>query len=158
PCGRAHRGHALGAGGGGRDRQPRRGAPDARSGSAPADRDGGGGRRARMSGERSWRLRLANVITVFAVFAAVIWAAPAAADLYRWVDPETGSVKFSSYPPPWFGDPARERRAPKVEQIPAGKPSAAGEAAPPDGKEPPRTAPEPRAKLQAPTSSAQEER
>ncbi|MNC91850.1 hypothetical protein D3C83_81790 [compost metagenome] len=43
---------------------------------------------------------------------------PAAADLYRWVDPESGSIKFSSYPPPWFGDPARERRAPKVEVIP----------------------------------------
>jgi len=82
----------------------------------------------------------------------------AAADLYRWVDPETGSVKFSSYPPPWFGDPARERRAPKVEQIPAGKPSAAGEAAPPEAKPPPRTAPEAVVKLQAPASSAQEDR
>ena len=41
------------------------------------------------------------------------------ADLYRWVDPETGSVKFSSYPPPWHGDAAKERRAPKVEHIPA---------------------------------------
>jgi hypothetical protein len=50
------------------------------------------------------------------------WAAqfsgPAAADLYRWVDPDTGSIKFSNYPPPWFGDPAKERRAPKVEVIP----------------------------------------
>ena len=44
---------------------------------------------------------------------------PAAADLYRWIDPETGSVKFSSYPPPWYGDPVAERRAPKVEVIPA---------------------------------------
>ena len=26
-------------------------------------------------------------------------AAPAHADLYRWVDPETGSVKFSTLPP-----------------------------------------------------------
>lgn len=46
------------------------------------------------------------------------WTAGAAADLYRWVDPDTGSVKFSSYPPPWYGDPAMERRAPKVEVIP----------------------------------------
>ena len=46
---------------------------------------------------------------------------PAAADLYRWVDPETGSVKFSSYPPPWYDDPAQARRAPKVEHIPAGR-------------------------------------
>ena len=52
-----------------------------------------------------------------ALIAAFLWAAPAAADLYRWVDPETGSVKFSSYPPPWYGDEARERRAPKVEVI-----------------------------------------
>jgi hypothetical protein len=49
-----------------------------------------------------------------------IWADPAAADLYRWVDPETGSVKFSSYPPPWYGDEAKQRRAPKVERIPGG--------------------------------------
>ena len=59
----------------------------------------------------------------FAIAVAVLaWAAlssgPAAADLYRWVDPATGSVKFSSYPPPWFGDPAQARRAPKVEVIP----------------------------------------
>jgi hypothetical protein len=34
------------------------------------------------------------------------------ADLYRWVDPESGSVKFSNTPPPWFergGGPAVER-------------------------------------------------
>jgi len=48
----------------------------------------------------------------------LLFAQGAFADLYRWVDPETGSVKFSSYPPPWFGDPARERGAPKVEVIP----------------------------------------
>jgi hypothetical protein len=53
------------------------------------------------------------------VIAMLAWVAPAAADLYRWVDPETGSVKFSSYPPPWYGDEAKERRAPKVEVIPS---------------------------------------
>ena len=42
------------------------------------------------------------------------------ADLYRWLDPETGSVKYSSYPPPWYGDEAKQRRAPQVERIPAG--------------------------------------
>ena len=54
-----------------------------------------------------------------ALTAAVLlaWANPGCADLYRWVDPETGSVKFSSYPPPWFGDAQKERRAPKVEVI-----------------------------------------
>ena len=49
------------------------------------------------------------------------WSSISSADLFRWVDPETGSVKFSSYPPPWYGDPVKERRAPKVERIPAGK-------------------------------------
>lgn len=49
------------------------------------------------------------------------WCSISNADLFRWVDPETGSVKFSSYPPPWYGDPEKERRAPKVERIPAGK-------------------------------------
>lgn len=48
-----------------------------------------------------------------------IFANSALADLYRWVDPETGSVKFSSYPPSWYGDEARAQRAPKVEHIPA---------------------------------------
>ena len=58
-------------------------------------------------------------------------ACAAHADLYRWVDPQTGSVKFSSSPPPWFGDPEKERGAPAVEVIPyrvpgaAAKPSAA---------------------------------
>ena len=49
-----------------------------------------------------------------------LWANPATADLYRWVDPDTGSVKFSSYPPPWYGNAAKQRRGPKVEVIPAG--------------------------------------
>ena len=46
-----------------------------------------------------------------------LWIAPALADLYRWVDPETGTVKFSSYPPPWYNDPAQRGHAPKVEVI-----------------------------------------
>jgi hypothetical protein len=62
----------------------------------------------------------------FAVLMVFLFrAGPAAADLYRWVDPETGSVKFSSYPPPWYDDPAQARRAPKVEHIPAGRDAAA---------------------------------
>ncbi len=48
-------------------------------------------------------------------------AHPAVAQLYRWVDPETGSVKFSSYPPPWYGNEAAQRRAPKVDVIPPGR-------------------------------------
>lgn len=62
-------------------------------------------------------------------------ATSAAADLYRWVDPESGSIKFSNYPPPWYGDPARERRSPKVEVIressaPPAEPKADQEARP----------------------------
>jgi hypothetical protein len=58
----------------------------------------------------------------FLFLAVLACAPPAAAQLYRWIDPESGSVKLSSYPPPWYGDPALERRGPKVEVIPAGKP------------------------------------
>ncbi len=44
----------------------------------------------------------------------------AAADLYRWVDPQTGSVKFSSAPPPWY----ETERGPQVERIPYQGPAA----------------------------------
>ena len=47
----------------------------------------------------------------------LLWAGSAAAQLYRWVDPETGSVKFSNHPPPWFNDAAKQPRTPKVEVI-----------------------------------------
>ena len=70
------------------------------------------------------RFVVASVMLLF------IWAKPAAADLYRWVDPESGSVKFSSYPPPWYGDEANQRRAPKVELIPARSDAVAKPAAP----------------------------
>ncbi len=59
-----------------------------------------------------------------------IFAAPALADLYRWVDPETGSVKYSSYPPPWYGDEKLEKRAPKVEHIPPRGPGGSAQAEP----------------------------
>jgi Domain of unknown function (DUF4124) len=36
---------------------------------------------------------------VRALLLALCFAAPAHADLYRWVDPESGSVKFSTLPP-----------------------------------------------------------
>ena len=50
------------------------------------------------------------------------------AELFRWIDPETGSPKFSNSPPPWYGDPLRERNAPAVEVLPfqeAGRPRSA---------------------------------
>jgi hypothetical protein len=64
-------------------------------------------------------------------------AVPAYAQLYRWVDPQTGSVKYSNHPPPWHGDPARQS-APKVEVIP------------PQFKDPPR----PSAALEKPAAAA----
>ena len=63
-----------------------------------------------------------------------LWISPALADLYRWVDPETGRVKFSSYPPPWFGQPALEINAPATEVVvyrPPGAPKPAAEPAKP---------------------------
>ena len=45
-------------------------------------------------------------------------AAPAHADLYRWIDPESGSVKYSSVAPSWYGDGERQGRAPAVEVVP----------------------------------------
>lgn len=89
------------------------------------------------------------------IFLAALLGLPltAAADLYRWVDPATGSVKYSSYPPPWYGDEALQRRAPKVERIPAGR------EAPPAREEPdepakPRTPPVPAAGGEAKASPA----
>ena len=62
------------------------------------------------------------------LLAMALTALPAHADLYRWVDRESGSVKFSNSPPSWFGDPEKERTEPAVEVIrakPAAKPQAA---------------------------------
>jgi hypothetical protein len=44
-------------------------------------------------------------------------AADVAAELYRWRDPQTGTIRYSSYPPPWYGDESREATAPKVEVL-----------------------------------------
>jgi len=68
--------------------------------------------------------------------AMAVWATTAAADLYRWIDPESGSIKYSSYPPPWYGDEAKQRRAPKVEHIPS-QTDASARAADAAGAKPP---------------------
>jgi hypothetical protein len=47
----------------------------------------------------------------------LLFCGAARADLYRWVDPQSGSVKYSSVPPPWHGDSTREAVSPKVEVI-----------------------------------------
>jgi hypothetical protein len=68
------------------------------------------------------------------LLALALGAVPAHADLYRWVDPATGSVKFSNAPPPWYGDPERERSAPPVEVIrERSSPARPKPAAPPEG-------------------------
>jgi hypothetical protein len=56
------------------------------------------------------------------VFLAATLLVPqlAAADLYRWVDPQSGSVKFSNAPPPWY----ETDRGPPVERIPYQGPAA----------------------------------
>ncbi len=59
------------------------------------------------------RIVLAGVLTV--LFAVI--ASDAFAELYRWRDPQTGNIRYSSYPPPWYGDESREASAPKVEVI-----------------------------------------
>lgn len=51
------------------------------------------------------------------VLLAALVALPAHADLYRWVDPQSGSIKYSNHPPPWFGDPEKEARFPAVQVI-----------------------------------------
>jgi hypothetical protein len=69
------------------------------------------------------------------LLAVVLTALPAHADLYRWVDRESGSVKFSTSPPPWFGDPEKARTAPAVEVIRA-KPAPKAETAYPQKPSP----------------------
>jgi hypothetical protein len=60
-----------------------------------------------------------NLIRQGMVIAALAWTGTAVADLYRWVDAESGSVKFSSYPPPWYSEEIQQRGMPKVERIPS---------------------------------------
>jgi hypothetical protein len=72
----------------------------------------------------------------FLLLALALGACDARADLYRWVDPATGSVKFSNTPPPWYGDAEKERSAPRVEVIK----ERARSAAPPKPAPPPEGA------------------
>ena len=52
--------------------------------------------------------------------AFILLCSAAHADLYRWVDPETGSVKFSNNPPPWY----ERGSGPAVERVPYDAPRA----------------------------------
>jgi hypothetical protein len=60
-----------------------------------------------------------------ALFLSFLWATAADADLYRWIDPESGSVKYSSVAPPWYGEGERQGRAPAVEVVPYAPPGVA---------------------------------
>ncbi len=65
------------------------------------------------------------------LFALLLSAAFAAhADLYRWVERETGSVKYSDTPPPWYGDAEKQRGAPAVEVVPYRGPGPASKPTP----------------------------
>lgn len=63
-----------------------------------------------------------------ALLLAAALALPAQADLYRWIDPETGSVKLSNSPPAWMSG-GTGIPAPNVQLIPARPAPAAAEAA-----------------------------
>jgi len=71
-----------------------------------------------------------GLVLLAALAAAFSPALPAHADLYRWVEPQSGSVKYSNAPPPWFGDPEREHRHPAVEVIRYGPATSTQEAKP----------------------------
>jgi len=53
-----------------------------------------------------------------AIAAALITAAaPAAADMFVWKDPETGRTRMSNIPPPFLREPPARGRVPKVDVI-----------------------------------------
>ena len=59
--------------------------------------------------------------------ALLLLCCAAHADLYRWVDPGSGSVKLSNTPPPWY----ERGGGPAVERIPYTAPGARSPAADP---------------------------
>ena len=82
------------------------------------------------------------------VLLACLLPGAALADLYRWIDPESGSVRYSNFPPPPGVKPGSVevvpyKPAPEPEKVekaaakpPAPKPAPAG-AAPPSAPPPP---------------------
>jgi hypothetical protein len=62
--------------------------------------------------------------------AFLLLCSAAHADLFRWVDPESGSVKYSNSPPPWY----ETGSGPQVERVPYKPPGA--RQANPDGSAP----------------------
>jgi hypothetical protein len=64
--------------------------------------------------------------------AFLLLCSAAHADLFRWVDPATGSVRFSNSPPPWYDTGS----GPPVERVPAQGMSAPPPAAAPEDSAP----------------------
>lgn len=74
-----------------------------------------------------------RIILLGVLMGVLAGLAPSAlGELYRWRDPRSGSIKYSNYPPPWFGDEAREARSPKVEVLSGERESAAAKSTPAD--------------------------
>ena len=90
-------------------------------------------------------------LTVLLMAAA---ASAAHAELYRWVDPQTGSVKFSNSPPAWIE--GTKAPAPRVDVIPyGGKPEPeAAPAAPAAVQKPAAALPKPEAASATPEAAA----
>ncbi|MCG6951518.1 MAG: hypothetical protein LJE90_04040 [Betaproteobacteria bacterium] len=74
-----------------------------------------------------------RIVLFGALLAALVGVAfDAGAELYRWRDPQTGSIKYSSYPPPWYGDESRAASAPRVEVLGGGNRDGEANAKAPD--------------------------
>jgi hypothetical protein len=74
-----------------------------------------------------------RIILLGVLAGALAGLAPnALGELYRWRDPQSGSIKYSTYPPPWYGDQAREAQSPKVEVLTGEREAAAAKSAPVD--------------------------
>ena len=74
--------------------------------------------------------RLFALLMTLVVLTLVFWRVCSHRDLYRWVDRQTGSVRYSTSPPPWYGDPEKERTSPPVEVIRDNAPGAAAKPTP----------------------------
>ena len=53
----------------------------------------------------------------FLALALVLLSFCVHAELYRWIDRASGSVKYSSTPPPWYGDAAKERKEQELDKF-----------------------------------------
>lgn len=86
-----------------------------------------------------------RAVVLCAIAALLVAMGSARAELYRYRDPQTGKMKYTTVPPPWLKNPRTAARGPKVEIIREPPPSVAPqeEAAPSDAgaKTPPKPVP-----------------